>query len=66
MIDYLQLLKPVKFQSTHSQGVRWKWTITHFSQFLFQSTHSQGVRCVLIVQFVELVKFQSTHSQGVR
>ena len=56
----------IKFQSTHSQGVRPSSGAIYNNVIAFQSTHSQGVRHKVMQYIYSAGKFQSTHSQGVR
>ena len=58
--------RDIKFQSTHSQGVRQQFGYPDDDRDWFQSTHSQGVRLKNCHLTASAWIFQSTHSQGVR
>ena len=49
------------FQSTHSQGVRWKIRVDSINHQRFQSTHSQGVRYIPCLSMFSL-RFISIHA----
>ena len=59
-------LSYLRFQSTHSRGVRQDFTKAVSMADSFQSTHSRGVRQFSIVVTSSSDLFQSTHSRGVR
>ena len=56
----------LRFQSTHSRGVRPVSAAHLFPTSLFQSTHSRGVRLKNPMPKPRSGLFQSTHSRGVR
>ena len=64
--SYKFVIVIIKFQSTHSRGVRPTRNGGGFPLCVFQSTHSRGVRPVFFSDNGDAAKFQSTHSRGVR
>ena len=58
--------KDLKFQSTHSRGVRLLINYSIKRIWEFQSTHPRGVRRAALEIPYELLVFQSTHPRGVR